>query len=529
MSDQDALIDFVASFRDRPYDYVMAAYPWGEPDTELEKFSGPEDWQRDCLLEMQKSCLAGLTWKRPYREAMCSGHDTGKSALLAWIEDWARSTYVGTRIRVTSVTEPQLRTTLWVEMAKWFNLSISRTLFKWSATSIRSADPELEETWRTDAMAWSKENPAAFAGIHNYGKRLVYICDEAAGIPDIIWTVVDGVMKEKDTELFWFAASQGLYNKGRFYDCFNSMRALWHSHVIDSREVRMANLEEIEAEILARGGPEDDIVRVRIRGLFPLASQSQFFPTALITQCRTLPVADNPWEPLVLGVDVARRGGDSCVAQFRRGRDARSIPPIIWTPSPLAHPTVETAEIIGGLINQHKPAAVFVDQTGYGAGVVDVLRQLKHSVHGVEFGSQRVIAPNGINVLNKRAEIYVSLREWMLGGGRIADDQRLETEMLSILYTYVEGKAGVIKLRSKEDMKALGLASPDWTDALALTFALPVSLQWASPAASKTGALPEYNAFDVEPNEDGVWERRVATVVTSGFKGVFDDWMRRPN
>lgn len=522
----DALLSTVVTFEKRPYDYVMWAYPWGEAGTELEAFSGPEKWQARALLDMQTACLSGATWSRPYRIAMASGHDVGKSAFLCWVEDWLRSTLVGTRIRVTSVTEPQLRTTLWVEMAKWFNLSITRVLFKWTATSIRSCDPALEDTWRTDAMAWSKENPAAFAGIHNYGKRIGYFFDEAAGIPDIIYTVVDGVMKEADTELFWLAASQPLYNTGRFYDAFSSMSSMWHPYVIDSREVKMANKEEIAAEILARGGEEDDIVRVRIRGLFPLASQAQFFPTALLDVARAAEVEEQIWEPLILGVDVARRGGDSCVAQFRKGRDARSIPPLIWTPSPMSNPTMETGQIIASLITTHRPQAVFIDQTGYGAGVVDFLRHLGHSVYGVEFGSRPTLSPSGISVLNKRAEIYVHLREWFLGGGRISADSRLLSELLSIQFTYTP--KGEIKLLSKEDMRALKLASPDWTDALALTFSLPVTASW-SRSGDTSRVKVDYNPFAVEPSEDGKWERPTGLPPKDRMPSIYEGHMWRPN
>src|SRR5207344_1845673 len=102
--------------------------------------------------------------------------------------------------RVTANTEKQLRTVLWSEVDKWHGLFIARHLFKSTATAIYSADPAQEKTWRIDAIPWSIDNPEAFAGLHNYGKRLIYIMDEASAIADKIWEVVDGAMTDANTE-----------------------------------------------------------------------------------------------------------------------------------------------------------------------------------------------------------------------------------------------------------------------------------------------------------------------------------------
>ena len=69
----------------------------------------------------------------------------------------------------------------------------------------------------------------------------------------------------------------------------------------------------------------------------------------------------------------------------------------------------------------------------------------------------------------------VALREWLTSGGCIEDDEDLRDQLLSIEYHYSKKQA--IRLISKDDMRSLGHASPDWGDSLALTFAYPVSKQ----------------------------------------------------
>jgi hypothetical protein len=487
-SPQDELLEDLASLENLPLDFAYWAFPWGEPESELETMS-LEEWQIKVLSDLQHGLIDLRT---AYRIAMKSGHDVGKSALLCILILWAFSTRVNTRGRCTANTERQLRTVLWVELTKWFHLFIAKDLFNITATRLHSLDPRYVESWRIDAMPWSDENPTAFAGLHNYGGRLIIVMDEAAKIPDVIWEVVDGTMREANTQLLWLVACQPVFNTGRFYECFNKYSDLWHTYTIDSREVRLGNKEAIEEEIKARGGEEDDVVRVRIRGLFPSTSVHQFFPVNMISEAQARHPTSQPWEPLIMGVDVARRGGDDCVIQFRRGRDARTIPVHRWKPTSDTVATMETGNIIAQHIGQHNPDAVFIDATGYGAGVADFVRHLGHAAVSVNFGLTRVGSPGGVLVANKRTEMYVLLKEWLGSGGCIPTDMALETELLATMYKYREG-TGELILTPKEDMRALGLASPDWADALALTFAFPVTgVRRASVAQSQ-------NRIDYDP------------------------------
>lgn len=486
---ETVLIDALASFEHRPYEFVMWAFPWGEENSELEFMpDGPEPWQTKLLLDLQANLIS---FESAIQIAVKSGHDVGKSALLCWLMLWAFSTKVGTRGRCTANTEKQLRTTLWVELAKWYRLFIAKQFFTWTATRLASADPAHAETWRIDAIPWSTDNPTAFAGLHNYGGRIIYVFDEAAGIPDIIWEVADGVMREANTETIWICTSQPTLNKGRFYECFHKFEDSWFNYTVDSREVRFGDKIAI-ARTVDAWGEDSDYVRVRIKGDFPVASTCQLFPADLITLAQTRPPVASPWEPLILGVDVARAGGSESVAQFRRGRDARSIPVERWQGTSVENPTKQNGDRIAALIKEHNPDAVFIDMGGYGGGVVDFLRFLGHQCAGVNFGVPATSRPGGALAANKRAEMYLSCLEWLREGGSIDPHDDLEDQLLAIEYT--EKDKGVL-LMSKEDMRAGGIASPDWLDALVLTFAYPVSAR----RSSRTGTVTaDYDPLSVE-------------------------------
>jgi hypothetical protein len=70
-------------------------------------------------------------------------------------------------------------------------------MFKMTATALFSMDPEHERTWRMDMVPWSERNTEAFAGLHNQGKRILLVFDEASAIPDLIWEVAEGASPTK--------------------------------------------------------------------------------------------------------------------------------------------------------------------------------------------------------------------------------------------------------------------------------------------------------------------------------------------
>lgn len=170
----------------------------------------------------------------------------------------------------------------------------------------------------------------------------------------------------------------------------------------------------------------------------------------------------------ILGVDVARYGADETVIAVRRGRDAAVIP---WEVLK-GLDTMEVAARVVRHIHAHRPDAVFVDETGVGAGVVDRLRQLGHDIVPVNFGA-KASGLTTAKAANKRAEMWLRMRDWLEQGGvRLPDDHQLEAQLTAVEYKHDANNA--ILLEKKEDMRKRGLPSPDKADALALTFAYPV-------------------------------------------------------
>lgn len=476
------------SLADNPRDFIRFAYPWGKPGTPLEHEPGPRNWQDRLLKDIGDYIKKARTHQQihkallpMFKAAVASGRGIGKSATFAWIAHWLVSTRLGSSVWVTANGEPQLKTKTFPEIAKWVSLSINAHWFEINATKIEPAewfaqavtrdlkiDPKY---WYIAAQLWSEENPDAFAGAHNvYGE--CYLFDEASGIPSPIWTVAQGVFTEKIVDRYWLAFSNPRRNTGAFFECFNKNRDDWRRYQIDSREAGVA--EDMWRSIIQKHGEDSDEARVEIYGQFPHQANNQFIPSNLAADATTRPTYNDPGAPLLMGVDVARFGEDRSVIAFRQGRDARTIP---WQWYKGVD-TVQLASIVADLAGKYNPAAIFVDGNGVGGGVVDNLKAWGYRVIEVQMGASPT---DGDAYTNKRVEIWARLKEW-LSTGAIPDMPELVSDLISPEYSF-HPVTNKYQLESKDKMKDRGLASPDFAEALALTFAQPVAR-----VDSKTGS-----------------------------------------
>jgi hypothetical protein len=462
----------IAGFTHDPLGHALYAYPWGEGA--LKDIRGPRQWQREVLTDIGDHLSNPDTRYQPCRLARASGHGIGKSALISMIVKWALDTCDDTRIVFTANTEAQLLTKTMPEITKWHNLSITRDWFKATATALISTVPGHDKSWRADAVTWSINNTEAFAGLHNQGKRIVVILDEASGVAAKVWEVILGALTDEDTEIIFLAFGNPTLNTGVFRELFGKLRALWKTKQIDSRTVEGTNKAYLE-ELVTTYGLDSDIVKVRVLGQFPSASSMQFISSQAVTDARSRELGPTLGsDPVIFGVDCARFGDDHSTLAIRCGRDARSRPWKRWHKQDsmlLAGDIVLEAQI-------WKPDAIFVDAGNIGAAVIDRIRQLAPDLNVFEvwFGSTKTKdarwGQTTVRVANKRAEMWTNMRAWM-DGGAIPDEQVIEDDLIGPEYGFDKDQA--IVLEKKEHMKSRGLPSPDDGDALALTFAEPVA------------------------------------------------------
>ena len=165
----------------------------------------------------------------------------------------------------------------------------------------------------------------------------------------------------------------------------------------------------------------------------------------------------------IIGVDCARQGDDRTVIQKRWGRLAYE---------PIVYKGLDQMAIVGRLASEmqkFQPDAVFID-FGMGVGVIDRMRQLGHKVIEVNFAS----AAGNPHYKNKRIEMWDNMKQWIAGGGVLPNNPEMKTELTSAEYDFDE-MSGQMVLEHKSEIKSKIDRSPDMADALALTFAYPVT------------------------------------------------------
>lgn len=480
------LLEALAEFQHDPLGYVLFAFPWGVRGTPLEHEAGPRRWQREVLEAIGQGVRNGKTLNEVVQLAVASGHGIGKSALVSWIIRWALATHEDTRGVVTANTEPQLRTKTWPEVAKWHRLAIDQELFECTATALYSKDPAHAKTWRIDAVTWSENNTEAFAGLHNAKKRLLVIFDEASAIADKVWEVTEGALTDEGTEIIWAVFGNPTVATGRFRECFRKNRHRWKTWQIDSRTVEGTNKAQIEKWVEDHG-EDSDFVKVRVRGIFPSLSTKQFISEADVDAAFGRHVREEQYRfaPVILTCDPAWEGDDELVIGMRQGL-VFSILKVL----PKNDNDLWVANLLARLEDEHQADAVFIDG-GFGTGIVSAGRTMGRNWQIVWFSEKA----SDEGCVNKRAEMWKLMRDWLREGGALPADEVLRDDLLGP--ETVARADGKLQLESKESMKRRGLKSPNRADALALSFAFPV----ASRSRFTGGAAPQSCLTDYDPFE----------------------------
>jgi hypothetical protein len=162
----------------------------------------------------------------------------------------------------------------------------------------------------------------------------------------------------------------------------------------------------------------------------------------------------------ILAVDVARFGEDETVfCAIEKVSDVHfiQIHQETWREKSL----METTGKILDLKKILKIDVIVVDDIGLGGGVTDRLKEMKYKVQPF-IGNE---APLNPIYFNKRSEGFFLLKE-VIDSHRlkIIDDSELAEQLLSVRYKFKSnGEKAIV---SKDEMRKLGLKSPDRADAL---------------------------------------------------------------
>lgn len=422
----------------------------------------PDKWQEQALEAFDNPAIQRISLQA------CAG--PGKSAVLAWM-GWHFLACQGTigdhpKGAAVSITGDNLKDNLWPEFAKWRDKSeFLKYAFTWNSERIYANDHP--ETWFISARSFAKTSNAeqqgkTLSGLHS-GYVLALI-DESGAIPLTVGkTAEQALSKCKWGKII--QAGNPVSRDGMLYAAATTLRKLWHVIRItgdpnDENRSPRIDVQWATQQIEAYGR-DNPWVMAYILGQFPPSSLNVLLGSEEVEKAmETVLMLDKyQYAQKRLGVDVAREGDDRTVLFPRQG--LQCFPPVEMRNAR----GPEVAARIAMAKERWDWETCYVDDTGgWGGSVQDCLLQGNLSHVPVNFAGKA----DDPRYLNKRAEMWFRMSEWVKRGGHLPYSPDLVRELTTPTYTFVNGK---FQIEPKDQIKKRLGFSPDLADALALTFA----------------------------------------------------------
>jgi hypothetical protein len=299
------------------------------------------------------------------------------------------------------------------------------------------------------------------AGTHS--KYIICIIDEAGRASPSLFRFV----KSWDTKgtCIYLAIGNPLNRGTYFFSLFSNKN--WKSMNVSSLD--MPHVKDSFKENYEEGTDE---YRIHVLGQFPLHADGTLIDQERFHKC--IGRRGHGAGRIVMGVDVAghKSTGDRHAIVIRQGTQ-------IITVDRLQNTQDELRDLIYRMASAYKVNEIYVDSLGVADHLVSHLltwvpEDLKHvEIQGVR-GSEKAFASQIYR--NRRAEIYMRLRNWFLANAEIISlppnilSMDLEEELVATQYTFDTDKKDGYAICPKSDIKAAIQRSPDLADALAYTF-----------------------------------------------------------
>jgi len=423
-------------------------------------------WQQTAIIEGVRRAVE----KGNNKITVKTGNGIGKTTTASFLILWFLFVFKESVVPCTAPTSTQIKDVLWGEVALWLNRmpKIYNEIYEHTSEYIRiKTNPQF---WFARARTARDEKPEAFSGVH--ADSVLAIADESSGVSDIIYEYGDGIK----TSPFWIFLmfSNPTRTTGYFRKSF-SETSTWRQYSFDSRESPVVDHQFVQEKINNSGFDSDDF-RVFVEGKFPKDDSIDKFgyvPLLTESQLENAMIDDGDLRFSMLGIDPAGEGNDKTAFVGRSvsvakilGEEAKSTP-------------ISVASMGTTLASQNntKQEQIAIDAFGEGGKVGTEMAKMGYFANAINVGDK----PDDKRFLNKRAELFWKIREWITNGGQLVRDKRW-FELLNIRYQY--NQAGKLQILSKDKMSKMGIKSPNFADAFSLTFA--VSPTGSQPVADET-------------------------------------------
>lgn len=422
------------------------------------------------------------------RIAVKACHASGKTYAAALAACWWITRYPNGFVVTTAPTWKLVEKVLWGNIRKAI-----------SNSQLNFPKPNLTELQLGDdnyILGLSTNEADRFSGFH--GPHVLMILDEAPGVRALIYEAIEGIRAGGDVRVL--CIGNPVIASGPFYEAFSTQVASWCTQTISAFETpNLANLlpngkraadysDERLVSFLAELG-EDELdynVRnylttrrwvwekwdewgrhhnplwdARVMGRFPKQSTDSLFPLLYLEQAAARDVNKKKRHRPRVGIDVAGPGEDETVMYVVEGPNILQLEH--WNdPDPR-----------GKVLNALRPwkmrdPVVNVDSVGMGHYFAAHIEDAGYTVNRINVGQKDGVDKE--RFINLKAQLHWALRERFEEGNMNAlHDERTLSQLASLKYKH--DSQGRVVVRSKKEMRADGIKSPDRAEALMLAYA----------------------------------------------------------
>jgi len=399
-----------------------------------------------------------------------SGKGTGKDAVSAIVAFWFLACFYESKTYLLAPSMENLKTNLIAEMSLWRSRKVQgepqckmAENFELRATGCRMKDATTPH-WFIEANSAGPHMPEdkqaeVLSGKH--ARYMMFIIDEASGVPRAVFNPLDTTLTDPVNFiiLIWNPTRRTGFAYDTHFD--PNEKKYWVNLHWSAEDSNMVAPEQIQY-LREKYGESSNQYRVSVLGEPPSMDDGSLIPYEWCMDATNLEFIENPNDPVIMSVDVARKGGDKSIILVRKGPRVMEIQELDDMD------TVKLSRWIAMRAADWQPKVIYVDSCGLGIGVVDELtRQSIPNVYPVNV-SRATSNPRKFHLL--RDELWWKLRE-RFEAGTISlaqcPDQELISELSSIQYDVKDN--GKIKVESKMDMRCRNMPSPNRGDALMMT------------------------------------------------------------
>lgn len=415
------------------------------------------------LTDQQKEIGQGLALHK--RIAVAAGTGIGKSAVAALLMQWFMVTHPHCKIPTTAPSGKQLRDILWSELDFWLNRNSLKKLY------VRRKDllhihsfPEWYGVARTVPKD-GKDLNDTLAGFH--APYMLIICDEASGIPDPVFTALDGAMTQENSYIFLI--SNPVSTGGYYYDTITEPDGRGKDYKVfffSSKDSPLVD-KNYELSIINRYGKDSPMYKSKVLGL-PIAMHD----TAIVApETYDQVTKDNKLRfsgDICLGVDIGDKGEDPSVICHKQGKSI-----IKWDEEAINDTDYivdKVDKVALGYARKGHKVTVVVDAIGVGAGAYSSLEKKKGYKTIGFMSSEKAFHKEMFK--NKKSEGYYHLsNDFENLHFPVPPPERLKKELANLRFTFDDGP---INMEPKKKFRSRTGISSDYADALMLADSIEI-------------------------------------------------------